>query len=83
MADLIPATLESRMTAIEAIQVEHKAQLCRIEANTSDIIATFDAFKGAWTVLNWIGKLAKPLGYIVTLGGGVIYFKEHIKDLFK
>lgn len=39
-----------------------------IERNTRDVIAAFNAASGAFTVLEFIGKLAKPLLWI---GAGV------------
>lgn len=37
----------------------------QIKQDTSEIVDAFDSLKGAFKVLNMIGRLAKPLGYIV------------------
>lgn len=39
----------------------------RIESNTSELIQTFNDFKGAFKVLSWIGKLAIPFTAIAAL----------------
>lgn len=36
-----------------------------IKADTGEIIEFFDSFKGAFKVFDMLGKLAKPLGYIL------------------
>lgn len=73
-------TLHERVASVEAAQASHMAQTARIEANTSELIELINAFKGAWKVLNWIGKAAKPLGYISSAVGALFYFKDHLKD---
>ncbi len=37
----------------------------RVESSTDEIVDFFNSVKGAFKVLNWIGKLAKPLGAII------------------
>jgi len=39
----------------------------RIESSTNEIVDFFVSMKGAFKVLNWIGKAAKPMGSIVAL----------------
>ena len=48
------------------IAVEHKVD--RIDKATTDVVAAFSAAQGAFTVLEWLGKLAKPILWV----GGVI-----------
>jgi hypothetical protein len=43
---------------------DNTAATKRIESNTSELIEAFENVKGAFKVLNWIGKFARPLGYI-------------------
>lgn len=51
----------------------------RTEANTAELVAMFLAWKGAFKVLDMIGSLAKPLGYIVmcasAIWGAIIVIK--------
>lgn len=43
-----------------------------VQTDTSELVALLQSFKGAFKVLEILGKLAKPLGYIVALVGGVL-----------
>lgn len=43
-----------------------------VQNDTSELVALLQSFKGAFKVLEILGKLAKPLGYIVALVGGVL-----------
>ena len=52
----------------------------RIEANTAEMLDVFDSFKGAMKVLNWIGKAAKPMGYVVGLCASIAAFWAAIKS---
>lgn len=36
----------------------------KIERNTEEVVEAFNAAKGAFAVLEWLGKLAKPLMWI-------------------
>lgn len=63
------ANLEKRVGTIETLQMDHMAQTTSIKKDTADLLETFNALKGAWTVLNWIGKAAKPLTVIGGLFG--------------
>lgn len=84
MIDVLPQhqldALSLRITAIEALQTRHVEQTERIENNTKELIETFNALRGAWTVLNWLGKLAKPVTVIIAAGGSWYWLKDHIKD---
>jgi Fic family protein len=70
------AHLDRRVTSLETERLALIDQSKRIEANTSELLATFTALKGAWTVLNWIGKLAKPLGFVASIGALWYNFKD-------
>jgi len=43
-----------------------------VQTDTSELVALLQSFKGAFKVLEILGKLTKPLGYIVALVGGVL-----------
>ena len=53
------------------LTVEQKVD--RIDNNTTDMVKAFTAAQGAFTVLEWIAKIAKP---ILIVGGffGAIYY---------
>lgn len=43
------------------------------------LLEFFTAMKGAFKVLNWVGKVAKPLAAIVMLGGACVAFWTALK----
>jgi len=66
MLDKILA-LESRVENMESLQATHMAQTAAIKEDTSAMIELFEALAGFWKVLEFIGKLAKPLAVVGTL----------------
>lgn len=56
--------LEQRFEKMSAELTENTQATRRIETNTSDLVEGFDSLKGAFKVFGWIGKAAKPVGYI-------------------
>lgn len=47
----------------------------RVETNTSSVVEAFSAAQGAFKVLEWLGKIAKPilwLGGVGTIGAVVV-----------
>lgn len=59
------------------IAVEEKVD--KIETNTAGMVAAFNAAQGAFTVLEWLAKLAKPLLWIGALATAVVATWDHIK----
>ena len=60
-------TGDSRMQRIEErIDEQTKASQANAES-TAELVEMFKAFQGAFRVLQYFGKLAKPLGAIVAL----------------
>jgi len=62
---------ENRVEAVETTLLQLKADLKtntdttkRIESNTEDLVAAFEALKGAFKVLEFIGKVGRPLLYV-------------------
>ena len=47
----------------------------------AEMLEFFTAMKGAFKVLNWVGKVAKPLAAIVMLGGACVGFWTAIKGV--
>lgn len=65
-------SLTDEVTAIKLEQAQFRVELAentnatkRIEANTAEMLDVFESWKGAMKVLTWIGKAAKPLGYVI------------------
>lgn len=59
---------DARMTRIEQNLAANTAATRETAENTSELVDIFRAFKGAMKVLEYVGKLAKPLGYILKAG---------------
>ncbi|MDY0105318.1 MAG: hypothetical protein RBS27_01490 [Giesbergeria sp.] len=58
---------DARMTRIEGSISENTLITQQLAASTAEIVEFFNAVKGAFKVLNWIGKLARPLTAIAAL----------------
>lgn len=54
-----------RMDKFETGLNENTKSTKRIEGNTGQLIDILDSLKGAFKVLNWIGKIAKPVSAII------------------
>lgn len=64
--------LSDRVDSLETNLQENTDATKRIEANTAELVEFFTGLRGAFKVLQWIGALAKPLGYIAALVAGVV-----------
>lgn len=79
--------LVGKFTAIEKDQAQAKALLKEntesinaIKADTADMLATFESWRGAMRTLEMIGKLAKPMGYIVGMLASLAAFYTALKS---
>jgi hypothetical protein len=68
-----------RMAAIERDLKAATQELHELKQQLADLLEFFAAMKGAFKVLNWVGKVAKPLAAIVMLGGACVGFWTAIK----
>ena len=75
------------MTTEEVSHKEIFERLCKVEAkvdkvskDTEDVVAAFKAASGAFMVLEWLAKLAKPLLWI---GGCIVAFAAILHDYKK
>lgn len=66
------------MTPIEVTHNEIYERLVKVEAkvdkitsDTEDMVAAFHAAQGAFTVLEWIAKVAKPIIFIGSVIAGL------------
>lgn len=71
-------TITAEVAAIKLEQAQFRVELAentgatkRVESNTAEMLDVFESWKGAMKVLNWIGKAAKPVGYLVGLGASI------------
>lgn len=68
------------MARMELNLRENTTSTKNVETNTSDLVEAFSNLKGAFKVLNWIGKMAKPLGYIVAFLAAVASLYTALKS---
>lgn len=68
-----------RMASIERDLKAVTQQLQERNQQLAEMLEFFSAMKGAFKVLNWVGKVAKPLAAIVMLGGACVGFWTAIK----
>ena len=80
-------SLADEITAVKLEQAEYRRLLKEntdetkaIKADTAELLEAFRSFKGAMKVLEWIGKAAKPLGYIVGACASVTAFWAAMKS---
>ena len=67
MENVTHAQIYERLLAVET-KVDH------IDKNTKDLVDGFKAVQGAFTVLGWIAKAAKPILWIVAAWGATVLF---------
>ena len=59
---------DARMDSIEFNVAATRQQQQDMHSQMADVLEFFQAMKGAFKVLNWIGTLARPVAAIVGLG---------------
>ena len=81
---LIPAGTHLWRTGVQTyLSDEPASALASFDApptGPGELLEAFRSFKGAMKVLEWIGKAAKPLGYVVGLGASVAAFWAAMKS---
>ncbi len=70
--DITHREIYDRLVAVEA-------KVDGIAGNTKDVVAAFAAAQGAFTVLETLSKLAKPLLWIGGLVTALVAFWDHFK----
>jgi len=56
------------------VQVERKID--ELDDKTSQVVKAFNAATSAFLVLEWIGKLAKPILWFIALGAAIVAIYE-------
>lgn len=62
----------ARMAGIERELAATRQELHVRNQQLADLLEFFEAMRGAFKVLNWLGKLAKPTAAIIGLGAACI-----------
>lgn len=61
-----------RLVAVEA-------KVDRLNDSTEEVVSAFGAAKGAFLVLDWIAKIAKPILWVIGLGAVIVALYERFK----
>jgi hypothetical protein len=72
MQEVTHAQIYERLVAVES-KVDH------IDKNTKDLVDGFNAVQGAFTVLGWIAKIAKPILWIAGAWAATALFFSSFK----
>ncbi|HAP27321.1 MAG TPA: hypothetical protein DCR74_17225 [Achromobacter sp.] len=64
--------MEQEMAQNAEATSRNTASIETIRQNTQDIVDTFQALSGGFKVLQGLGKVARPLAYLVGLGTAII-----------
>lgn len=70
VVDISHREIYDRLVAVEA-------KVDRIDTNTDGVVKAFEAASGAFLVLEWIAKAAKPILFIGGIVAGVITWWNH------
>ena len=73
MEDVSHREIYDRLVAVES-------KVDKIGEDTKDVVTAFNSAKGAFLVLEWIGKLTKPIIWLVGLSTIIITAYERIKN---
>lgn len=56
-----------------------EAKVDKVATDTEDMVSAFHAAQGAFTVLDWVAKVAKPIIFIGSIIAGVATLWHHHK----
>lgn len=80
-------SLTDAITAVKLEQAEFRHLLKEntdatnaIKTDTAELLEVFESWKSAMRVMEMLGKLAKPLGYIVGFGASIAAFWTAMKS---
>ena len=73
MEDVSHREIYDRLVAVEQ-------KVDTISSDTKDVVTAFNSAKGAFLVFEWIGKLAKPILWIIGVATIVIAAYERLKS---
>lgn len=70
--DVTHREIYDRLVAVE-VKVD------RLNDSTAEVVSAFGAAKGAFLVLDWIAKIAKPILWVLGLGAVIVALYERFK----
>ena len=74
------AAIQIEQASAKVLLAENTETIKQIKTDTADMLEVFESWKGSMRVMEMIGKLAKPLGYIVGLGASIAAFWAAMKS---
>lgn len=74
------ASIQAEQASAKVLLAENTETIKQIKTDTADMLDVFDSWKGAMKALEMIGKLAKPLGYVIGLGASIAAFWTAMKS---
>ena len=74
------AAIQIEQASAKVLLAENTETIKEIKTDTADMLEVFESWKGAMRVMEMIGKLAKPLGYIVGFLASVAAFWTAMKS---
>ena len=66
------AAIQIEQASAKVLLAENTETIKEIKTDTADMLEVFESWKGAMRVMEMIGSLAKPLGYIAALIAAVV-----------
>jgi len=72
MEDVSHREIYDRLVAVES-------KVDKIGEDTKDVVTAFNSAKGAFLVLEWIGKLTKPILWLVGFGTVIVAAFEQLR----
>lgn len=73
------ASIQAEQASAKVLLAENTETIKQIKTDTADMLEVFESWKGAMRALEMIGKLAKPMGYVIGLGASIAAFWAAIK----
>ena len=74
------AAIQIEQASAKVLLAENAETINKIKTDTADMLEVFESWKGAMRVMEMLGKLAKPLGYIVGFVASVAAFWASMKS---
>ena len=60
--------------------IKVEAKVDSLDKKTTEVVTAFDAAKGAFLVLEWIGRIAKPIIWVIGISAVLITAYEKFKS---
>ena len=66
------AQIQAEQASAKTLLAANTETIAQIKTDTAEMLEVFESWKGAMRVMEMIGSLAKPLGYIAALIAAVV-----------